>query len=247
MLAIIQDTPPPSALTQVTELIKAAATIGWAGLAIFAFWKLFPLARDIAEKKDVYLEIAGFKLTAQAAADNVQKLLADLQERVAKIDEQLNASREAAKAPVVSKGPTPPAASTPTPDSRPDIWLLWVDDNPENNVGEMDILQRQEFRIDTALTTAEAMAKLQKTSYDAVITDMGRTENRRHKGKAGLDLVRRMRESGFSQPVFLYTGPVGLEEDKKLVAQAGGNGATASPSELFQMLSRLREEHAKAG
>jgi ActR/RegA family two-component response regulator len=247
MLAIIEGTPPPSAMTQVTELIKAVATVGWAALAIFAFWKLFPLAREIAEKKNFHLEIAGFKLTAQAAANNVQKLLADLQERVAKIDQQLNASPEAANAPVVPKSSKATAAAMPTPDSRQDLCLLWVDDHPENNVSEMDILQRQEFRIDTALTTDEALAKLQKTPYDAVITDMGRTENRRHKGKAGLDLIRRMRDSGFGQPVFLYTGSVGLDEDKKLVAQAGGDGATASPSELFQMLTRLREERGKMG
>ena len=54
---------------------------------------------------------------------------------------------------------------------------------------------------------------------------------------AGIQLIEAVREAGMTLPILLYTGPP--EYAKKIkdeVTAAGGNGVTASPVELFEML-----------
>jgi CheY-like chemotaxis protein len=52
--------------------------------------------------------------------------------------------------------------------------ILWVDDNPDNNIYVRRILYSLGIFVDLARTTEEGLSMLIQTNYDAVISDMGR-------------------------------------------------------------------------
>ncbi len=54
--------------------------------------------------------------------------------------------------------------------------VLWVDDNPPNNQLEVDILSDLGIRFVHALSTKEAMERLERDKYDLVISNVGRDE-----------------------------------------------------------------------
>jgi class 3 adenylate cyclase/CheY-like chemotaxis protein len=68
--------------------------------------------------------------------------------------------------------------------------VLWVDDFPDNNLLEREILTRAGCRVDLAQTTLDATLKLKSTPYTAVISDMGRGDN----PVAGLELLEWMKQ-----------------------------------------------------
>jgi len=80
--------------------------------------------------------------------------------------------------------------------------LLWVDDVPENNLFEQEMLRVFGVQIETALTTEEAMGKIRKCHYDLVVSDMARDGQ----SDAGLELLNRLRESRNQTPVIYYVG-----------------------------------------
>jgi CheY-like chemotaxis protein len=55
--------------------------------------------------------------------------------------------------------------------------VLWVDDHPEHNKLEVEILGDLGIRFVTALSTAEAMERLERDRYDLVISNVGRNES----------------------------------------------------------------------
>ena len=56
------------------------------------------------------------------------------------------------------------------------------------------------FQVDTALSVDEAMEKLKKTTYDAIVSDY------QMPGKDGLDFLKELRASGNDVPFILFTG-----------------------------------------
>jgi CheY-like chemotaxis protein len=79
--------------------------------------------------------------------------------------------------------------------------ILWVDDRPDNNIRERRAMQSY-FEFDLAKSTGEALAKLKKTKFDAIISDMGRPPDM----QAGYTLLQALRESGDLTPYFIYAG-----------------------------------------
>jgi CheY-like chemotaxis protein len=57
-----------------------------------------------------------------------------------------------------------------------DAAILWLDDNPANNVAERRALASLGLTIDTAQTTAEALQMLRGDAYHVVISDLVRNE-----------------------------------------------------------------------
>lgn len=52
--------------------------------------------------------------------------------------------------------------------------ILWVDDNPDNNLYERRILRSFGIFVDLARSTDEALTMLTQTKYDVIISDMNR-------------------------------------------------------------------------
>lgn len=118
-----------------------------------------------------------------------------------------------------------------------DARLLWVDDVPDNNVYERNLLNSLGIGTDLARSTDEALGKLtSKQHYDVVISDMSRYGT----NDAGLQLLRAMRERDHQLQVIFYL----MQIDAARGTPPGAFGATERPDELlyyiFDVLERER-------
>jgi CheY-like chemotaxis protein len=115
-----------------------------------------------------------------------------------------------------------------------------VDDQPAHNAYEIAKLQRDGLEISTAESTQAALALLESRAEPPalIVSDMGRREGLVVKRTAGLELIREARSRGINLPMYIYAAPEAVEKYRQQVLQAGGNGITASPLELFQFIDQ---------
>jgi CheY-like chemotaxis protein len=96
--------------------------------------------------------------------------------------------------------------------------VLWVDDNPDNNLYETVALERLGRFVTKTTSTEAALAYLAGLPFSVAISDLGRYDNAR----AGLDFVERARRAGYRLPVIIYTLNADRHVDEGMAA-----GATA--------------------
>lgn len=109
--------------------------------------------------------------------------------------------------------------------------ILWVDDNPDNNIYERRALEALDISFVLALSTEEALEKIRRQHFNAIISDMGRT----HDSQAGYTLLDKLRSSGHRTPFIIYASsraPEHVAESKRRSAL----GCTNRPDELFEMV-----------
>ncbi|WP_160151445.1 response regulator [Microbulbifer sp. ALW1] len=119
--------------------------------------------------------------------------------------------------------------------------LLWVDDNPDNNIAERSYFESQGVAVYIATNTEDALVLLSMYRYDAVISDMGRGDE----PLAGFKLMERIRSKQNQTPYFLYT-IMPSESQRQLVRQRGGNGVAVTSEELYQLVLPLLERQSGA-
>lgn len=120
--------------------------------------------------------------------------------------------------------------------------LLWVDDNPDNNLDERAVLSRSGATIVKAENTAGAIAELRDAVFDVIITDSSRSDD----PQAAYTLVHQLRSHGISLPVIIYSGsstPVAAAQAKA----EGAYGQTNRPSELFRMINEAIAQNPSHG
>ena len=116
--------------------------------------------------------------------------------------------------------------------------MLWVDDHPSNNAYEMAALKDRDVDVDTATSTDEAVDVLKPGSdYDAVVTDMGRREGGREHPEAGIELIKKLRRARVDVPVVVYASAEAVATYGHEATELGAFGATASPTELLELLA----------
>jgi len=109
--------------------------------------------------------------------------------------------------------------------------VLWVDDNPNNNSYERQALEALGVSFVLARSTDEALKKIARQRFDAIISDMGRPPDSR----AGYTLLDKLRSSGDQTPFIIYAGSRNPEH----VAESrdhGAIGCTNNANELFEMV-----------
>jgi CheY-like chemotaxis protein len=109
--------------------------------------------------------------------------------------------------------------------------VLWVDDNPNNNSYERQALEALGVSFVLAQSTDEALKKISRQRFDAIISDMGRPPDSR----AGYTLLDKLRSSGDQTPFIIYAG----SRDPEHVAESrrhGAVGCTNNANELFEMV-----------
>ncbi len=111
--------------------------------------------------------------------------------------------------------------------------ILWVDDNPQNNIYEREALQILGSNVDVATSTAEGLLALQSKVYDLVVSDMLRGNN----PNEGLTLLEEMRNGRFPQRMVFYVGRV----DPKRGTPEGAFGITHRPDELLHLIMDILE------
>ncbi len=196
-------------LSGTAEVINALTGLAWPLIAGLALWRLFPTIRKIAMSRGFTVKVGQAELTVQEVSEKLLTTTAEIQGRLASI----------------TSGTESPTETRGTPSRHQLERILWVDDTPSNNAYEV-----------AQLETGEGVATVQsEMPFDAVVSDMGRAETSGYNSDAGLDLIRQLRERSYSTPIFIYATRRATGRRDEIVA-AGGNGVTASPTELFALL-----------
>jgi TIR domain len=125
----------------------------------------------------------------------------------------------------------------PEEQTRDRKTILWVDDRPNNNVYERRAMERYNIDFELAKSTGEALDKLRKSSFDAIISDMGRPPDPR----AGYTLLDALRNGGNLPPFFIYAGSDSAQH-RALALSKGALESTNSPDKLISaVLNSLGE------
>jgi CheY-like chemotaxis protein len=111
--------------------------------------------------------------------------------------------------------------------------VLWVDDRPENNVNERAAFEALGISFTLALSTTEALARVEASDFAVVISDMGRAEGPRE----GYVLLDKLRKSGNQTPLYFYVASSEPQHVRETF-EHGGQGCTSQPQELFRMVMR---------
>ena len=112
--------------------------------------------------------------------------------------------------------------------------ILWVDDNPDNNLYERYLFEASGIAVTSAQSTDEAMNLLNSHHYSAIISDMQRAEG----GEAGIELLQKIRNMNNNTPFFIYTGNK-TSHKEEMTRENGGQGCTDNPEELYRMVLSL--------
>lgn len=210
-------------MKEASTLIEALTGLAWPLFASVVVWRLFPLIKVLVGRGNFTVRVGDTELTVQQFSDKLVETTADIQQRLT----------------AVSAGDGPEEASEQT-ERRPSGLLrrvLWVDDQPANNAYEAAQLQSLGVEVVHATSTQEGVRALHRARppFDAVISDMGRSEPAGYNTDAGLDLIREVRAFDGTTPVFVYASARTLERADEITA-AGGGGVAWSPVKLFDLL-----------
>ena len=85
------------------------------------------------------------------------------------------------------------------------LRILWVDDNPLNNVYEENYLQSLGAHITPARSTEKALKCLKETAFDLIISDLGRVENGKRNSNAGYELLNSVEDLKIHTPFIFFT------------------------------------------
>lgn len=109
--------------------------------------------------------------------------------------------------------------------------ILWVDDNPANNLVEKAYFEQKNIGVYNTVTSQEALMLLSMYNYQAVISDMGRHGD----SLAGLKLLQAIRAEGNNTPFYLYTyiESPGLVD---AIYESGGQAVVLDSESLYQLV-----------
>lgn len=109
--------------------------------------------------------------------------------------------------------------------------VLWVDDNPKNNMLAMRALKKLRLDMVQATTTEEALALMERRHFDLIISDMGRGANM----KAGYELLEAIRRTGNPVPFFIFAG----SDTRKFRQEAAARGAQLSTNDMIELVDNV--------
>ncbi len=159
---------------------------------------------------------------------------------VKKARERASAYLEAAAADSSKPGSAEEAASVVTETITPKTLrrvegatILWVDDRPDNNVLERKALEEVGLRFVLSTSTEDALNKIDSQKFDLIVSDMGRSLDRR----AGYRLLEALRNRGDQTPFIVYRGHSTPQLQTEALSR-GAQGLTDRPDELFQLVTK---------
>ena len=109
--------------------------------------------------------------------------------------------------------------------------ILWVDDRPENNVYERNILEKYGLTFSLALSTQQALHYMKHNKFALIISDMGRKEGIRE----GYVLLEEIRKMDKKIPFIIYAGSKKKEHVDEALRR-GAQGCTNNPGELIDLV-----------
>jgi CheY-like chemotaxis protein len=127
------------------------------------------------------------------------------------------------------------AEALPTPREQRRLQgsrILWVYDRPGNNVFERQALEALGIQVEISTSTDDALEKVDRRSYDLIISDMGRPPDAR----AGYTLLDKLRQAGNQIPFVIYASSRAPEHVRE-AREHGAIGCTNRPQELIEMVT----------
>ena len=115
--------------------------------------------------------------------------------------------------------------------SKNEKRILWVDDRPENNVYERNILEKYGLVFSLALSTQQALHYMEHDKFALIISDMARKEGNRE----GYLLLEILREQDKEIPFIIYANSNKKEHIEEALIR-GTQGCTNSPKELLELV-----------
>lgn len=214
-----------------SSLVSAIAQL--VGVLIWPAVVLFFLVRFRGSLANFFSDLGEFSFKApgvEASAKRQQEAAAALGAAIA-----TRASGDATQGRAAE--PRDVAAALPSPRAQRRLQgarILWVDDRPDNNRFERQALEALGINIDLSTTTEDALEKVQRRSYDLIISDMGRPPDAR----AGYTLLDQLRRTGNQTPFVIYAGSRAPEHIAEARAH-GAIGSTNMPQELITMVTNV--------
>lgn len=111
--------------------------------------------------------------------------------------------------------------------------VLWVDDQPDNNLYETVALENLGRFVTKATSTEAGLFYLSQLDFALAITDLRRAGNE----NAGEDFIRRTRAAGHLLPVVVYTVQASRKRDRLLAA--GAQAVVDMPGDLIRKIDNL--------
>jgi CheY-like chemotaxis protein len=105
--------------------------------------------------------------------------------------------------------------------------VLWIDDNPDNNVEENLMLRDLGLSVTQTLSSDGARRYLARARFDLVITDVGR----RGDPEAGFRDIAELKASEKGRPVIVYTFDAG--DRAELARSRGAEAVAETPADLL--------------
>jgi CheY-like chemotaxis protein len=214
----------------VNTILDKLAALAWPLLALYLAIRFSNPIQNIvlsAGKRKFSIKVGGTELTMDEITEQQGRSINDLQEQVVNLQrtvEELKAGKSKIRLSLLGKENTVIKN------------ILWVDDYPSNNASFISHLSDLGVTVATALSTKEGLFKLSKFSFDAIISDMGRTEDGKSNPRAGIDLAVSVREIDKKIPFLIYCSSIGQARGEKDALKAGVNGVTSSGVQLLNML-----------
>ena len=116
----------------------------------------------------------------------------------------------------------------PVPDA-PGLHVLWVDDEPKNNVRFQNELNESLHGIFTnATSTEEALAALAGRGFDLIISDISRLR----RDDEGMKMMRAFQEKGVPTPVIFYTTSAMVNRYEAELMELGAAGVFSSHEQV---------------
>jgi CheY-like chemotaxis protein len=116
--------------------------------------------------------------------------------------------------------------------------VLWADDNPENNASVMLRLRESGVLVTTTLSTAETLERYDPLLHQLVVSDVGRFEgeNGEYVGRAGLDLLARLKERHQTVQLLFCTSHRAAAEYREEALAAGALGIVTNCEEVLALI-----------
>ncbi|WP_219115812.1 response regulator [Janthinobacterium sp. UMAB-56] len=130
---------------------------------------------------------------------------------------------------------------------KPASLVLWLDDHPRNNTLLVEQLERENIKVEQAVSTRQALAMLQQKRYALLITDMARMESGRRLKDAGVRTVREVRKVQPELPIVVYCSKDTVASFGTEAQAAGARFITTSGTSLLAAVNKLLHEARQDG
>lgn len=188
-------------------------------------------ADSLVKNESVRLE-SGKEIEVTELSRLQQKSLDDMQEAVTQL---LLAHPPDGGAAVTALAGMPTA-------QKPARLVLWLDDHPRNNTLLVEQLERENIKVDQAVSMRQALVMLQQKRYALLITDMARAENGRRIKDAGVRTVREVRQARPELPIVVYCSKDTVASYGTEAEAAGARFITTSGTSLLASVNKLLHE-----